>query len=435
MSTSSFAFMASRLRVRALHELALHRQLVGRQPHGLLRGRLGDAGELEHHPAGLDHRHPPLGRALARAHAGLGGLLGDGPVGVEVDPHLAPTANMAGHGDTGRLDLPVADPGRLQRLQAVLAEGHRGPALGDPAAGRAVLLAVLHALWGEHLSLTLLGARGLGLGLLPGLAAGASLPAAGLAATVATATAVAAGAATATAAAVATVATATARGGARPGTRPVGLLLAGGQHVAAVDPHFDADLAEGGARLGQAVVDVGPQRVQGHTALAVALGPGHLRAAQAAGALHADALGPRLHGRVDGAAHGPPERDPAGELLGRALDLEDVQGDLLAGDLVEVGADAVGLGAPAADHHARPCRVDVDPHTVTGALDLHPGDAGVGQVALEIPADLDVLVQVAPVVLLAEPARLPVRRDPEPEAVRVDLLSHYASLLSTTTVM
>src|SRR6266542_2229437 len=427
MSTSSFAFMASRLRVRALHELALHRQLVGRQPHGLLRGRLGDAGELEHHPAGLDHRHPPLGRALARAHAGLGGLLGDGPVGVEVDPHLAPTANMAGHGDTGRLDLPVADPGRLQRLQAVLAEGHRGPALGDPAAGRAVLLAVLHALWGEHLSLTLLGARGLGLGLLPGLAAGASLPAAGLAATVATATAVAAGAATATAATVA-------------------LLLAGGQHVAAVDPHFDADLAEGGARLGQAVVDVGPQRVQGHTALAVALGPGHLRAAQAAGALHADALGPRLHGRVDGAAHGPPERDPAGELLGhalghelrvllRALDLEDVQGDLLAGDLVEVGADAVGLGAPAADHHARPCRVDVDPHTVTGALDLHPGDAGVGQVALEIPADLDVLVQVAPVVLLAEPARLPVRRDPEPEAVRVDLLSHYASLLSTTTVM
>src|SRR5215218_1592970 len=84
---------------------------------------------------------------------------------------------------------------------------------------------------------------------------------------------------------------------------------------------------------------------------------------------------------------------------------------LLAGHLVEVGPDAVGLGAAAADDHARPGGVDVDPHPVAGALDLHPGDAGVAQVPLQVAADLDVPVQVLLVVLLAEPARLPVGGD------------------------
>ena len=81
------------------------------------------------------------------------------------------------------------------------------------------------------------------------------------------------------------------------------------------------------------------------------------------------------------------KRDAAGELLGDALrdelsvdlgvlDLEDVQLDLLAGQLLEVAADAVGLGAAAADDDARTGGVDVDADAVTGALDLHLGDAG-----------------------------------------------------------
>src|SRR6266536_3563772 len=241
------------------------------------------------------------------------------------------------------------------------------------------------------------------------------------------------------AAAVAAPATTTLTG-ARAGARPLGLLLlAGGQHVAPVDPDLHADLAEGGAALGQAVVDVGPQGVQGHAALAVPLGAGHLGAAEPAGALPPDALGAALHGRVDRPAHRPAERDPAGELLRDALrdqlrvglgalDLEDVQGDLLVRDLVEVGADLVGLGAAAPDDHARPGGVDVHPHPVAGALDLDPGDARVRQAALEVPPDGDVLVQVALVVLVSEPTGFPVRGDPEPEAVRVDLLSHLRGL-------
>src|SRR5580704_2755742 len=99
-----------------------------------------------------------------------------------------------------------------------------------------------------------------------------------------------------------------------------GLALGpGGRRVTLVDPDLDADPAERRARLVEAVVDVGTQRVQRHPALAVELRPGHFRAAEAARALHPDALGAALHGRLHGLAHGPPERYPAGQLLGHAL--------------------------------------------------------------------------------------------------------------------
>jgi hypothetical protein len=76
----------------------------------------------------------------------------------------------------------------------------------------------------------------------------------------------------------------------------------------------------------------------------------------------------------------------AGELLGDALrdelgvglgvlHLEDVELDLLAGQLLEVGADALGLGAAAADHDAGTGRVDVHADPVTGALDLDARDS------------------------------------------------------------
>src|SRR3984957_4605767 len=148
-----------------------------------------------------------------------------------------------------------------------------------------------------------------------------------------------------------------------------------GRRLALVDPDLHADPAEGGAGLVEAVVDVRAQRVQRHPALAVELRPGHLRAAQAARALDPDALGAALHRALDRLAHGPPERDPAGQLLGDplgdqlgvdlgVLDLEDVELNLLAGQLLQVAADAVGLGSATADDDARPSGVDVDPDAV-----------------------------------------------------------------------
>src|SRR5690606_25372986 len=206
-----------------------------------------------------------------------------------------------------------------------------------------------------------------------------------------------------------------------------------------VDPHLDADTAEGGAGLEEPVLDVGTQGVQGHPALAVELGPGHLGPAEAAGDLDPDALHHGVaQGRLDGLPHRPPEAHPARQLLGhalrdelgvglRVLDLEDVQLHLLAGQLLQVGADAVGLRALAADDDARPGGVDVDPDPVPGAFDVHLGDAGALQPGGHHLADLDVLGDVVGVQLVRVPARLPVAGDAEPEPVRVDLLTHYSA--------
>src|SRR4029079_11821806 len=207
--------------------------------------------------------------------------------------------------------------------------------------------------------------------------------------------------------------------------------------LALVDPDLHADPAEGGLGLVEAVVDVGAQRVQRDAALAVKLRARHLGAVEAARALDPDALGTRAHGRLHGLAHGAAELHPAAELLGDTLGdqlsvdlgvlhLENVQLDLLAGELLEVTADAVCLGATAADHDARARGVDVHPHTVPGALDLDLRDARTLHALGQEAADRDVLADVRLVELVGVPPRLVVGGDAEAEAVRVDLLAHQA---------
>src|SRR5262249_28277507 len=133
-----------------LHELAADRELLRGEAHGLARQRLRDAGKLEHDPARLDHGHPELGRPLAGAHAGLERLLRHGLVGEDVDPHLAAAADLAGHRDTGGLDLAAGDPALLERLQPVLAEVDPGPALGEAGAAAAEDAAVLDPAGKQH---------------------------------------------------------------------------------------------------------------------------------------------------------------------------------------------------------------------------------------------------------------------------------------------
>src|SRR4051794_10316883 len=119
-----------------------HRKLVGRETQRLAGEILGDAGQLEHDFARLDHGDPPLGVAFAGTHPGLGRLLGVGLVREYVDPDLAATFDLAGHRDTGGLDLTVGDPAAIERLQPVLAEGDAAPALGVAAHPAAHLFAV-----------------------------------------------------------------------------------------------------------------------------------------------------------------------------------------------------------------------------------------------------------------------------------------------------
>src|SRR5205085_4837678 len=58
--------------------------------------------------------------------------------------------DVAGHGDSGGLDLAGGDPARLEGLDAVVAEGHLGTALGLAGHAPALLLAVLDLLGHQH---------------------------------------------------------------------------------------------------------------------------------------------------------------------------------------------------------------------------------------------------------------------------------------------
>src|SRR6185369_3732841 len=77
------------------------------------------------------------------------------------------------------------------------------------------------------------------------------------------------------------------------------------------DPDLDAASAVGGEGGGDAIVDVGAQRVQRHAALAVPLHTRDLGAAEAARAVDADTLGTKPHRRLHGALHGTAERHAA----------------------------------------------------------------------------------------------------------------------------
>src|SRR4029450_6846680 len=122
-------------------------------------------------------------------------------------------------------------------------------------------------------------------------------------------------------------------------------------------------------------------------------------------------------------ALGHPPRHGLAVDLG-VLDLEDVQLHLLAGELLELAPDAVGLRAAAADDDARPRGVDVDADPVTRALDLDLGDARALHALAEQLADGDVLADVALVELVGVPPAAVVGRDAEAETVGVDLLTH-----------
>src|SRR5215470_5299427 len=71
-------------------------------------------------------------------------------VGEDVDPDLPAALDLAGHRDSGGLDLPVGHPAVLERLDAVLAELDRGLTLGLAGAAAAVVLPELRSSGEQH---------------------------------------------------------------------------------------------------------------------------------------------------------------------------------------------------------------------------------------------------------------------------------------------
>src|SRR5215468_8627890 len=126
MTLRSAAFIAcSRLVGDALDEARLDRQLGGGEIERLARDPDRYAVDFEHDAAGLDAAHPQFRRALALAHAHFDRLLRHRNVGEQADPDAARPLHVSGQGAARGLDLARGDALRLDRLQAVLAEGER----------------------------------------------------------------------------------------------------------------------------------------------------------------------------------------------------------------------------------------------------------------------------------------------------------------------
>ena len=160
-----------------------------------------------------------------------------------------------------------------------------------------------------------------------------------------------------------------------PGASPLA------EAVTPVDPALDADDAVGGLRFGEAVVDVGAQRVQRHAAFAIPLGARDLDAVQAARAHDLDALRAQAHRVLHRALHRAAEHDPLLELLRDRVG-DQLRVDLGLADLLDVDVRPARPGGCAArpcsvldvlallaDHDARARREDRDARVLRRALD------------------------------------------------------------------
>src|SRR5262249_1151172 len=206
--------------------------------------------------------------------------------------------------------------------------------------------------------------------------------------------------------------------------------------LALEDPDLHAAGAVGGERGGGAVIDVGAQRMQRHPALAVPFHTRDLGPAAASRAVDADAAGAQAHPRLHRALHGAAEGDAALELLGDRFgdqlgvelglpDLDDVDDHVGLGELGDLAAQLLDVGALLADHDPRARGLHRDPALLVRPLDHDLGHRRLLEILHQLLADLHVLVQQLAVLALARvPARIPGAVDAEPQADRIDLLSH-----------
>src|SRR5207248_7055509 len=161
--------------------------------------------------------------------------------------------------------------------------------------------------------------------------------------------------------------------------------------------------------------------------------------AEAAAADDLDPVRARADRRRERALHRPPEADPVLELLGDRLrdelrvelgplDLVDVDVDVLLRDRVQLLTERVDLDARLPDHDPGPRGVDVDCDPLLVLADEDVGQARMGQLAVDVLADLDVLEQVLRELLLARvPVRLPVVDDADAQPAGMNFLAHYAA--------
>src|SRR5208337_1957109 len=202
------------------------------------------------------------------------------------------------------------------------------------------------------------------------------------------------------------------------------------------DPDLNADNAVSRLGLGRAIVDIGAERMQRHAAIQIPFHARDFRAAEAARNTDADALRAKAERGLSRALHRAAESNAALKLLRNALSgkrgielrlthLDDVQIDLRRGELRELTAQLLDIGAFLANQNARARRVHRDAALLVRPLDHDLGDPGLTALLQNELADPEILMQkLAVLALVGVPAAIPRPVDSEPEPDRVDFLTH-----------
>ena len=197
----------------------------------------------------------------------------------------------------------------------------------------------------------------------------------------------------------------------------------------------------------ESVVNVRAEGVKRNATLTVELGTAHFGAAEATGNLNTNTLGACALRGLNALAHCTTEGNASSELFCNALcdklsihvgvlDLEDVELNLLAGELFEVLAEAISLCATTTNDDARASGVEVNADTITRTLNVDLRDACALEVFGQVLADCNVLCNVVRVTLslggrVGEPAGAVIRGDSQAEPCGVNLLAHFSGLPSS----
>jgi hypothetical protein len=88
--------------------------------------------------------------ALTLTHSNFEGFLGDGTLRKDANPDVTTTFDVAGHGDTGGLDLAAADAPGARGLECEIAKGDMGTAGSTAAQRQTVHFAELNSIWKQH---------------------------------------------------------------------------------------------------------------------------------------------------------------------------------------------------------------------------------------------------------------------------------------------
>lgn len=137
------------------------------------------------------------------------------------------------------------------------------------------------------------------------------------------------------------------------------------------DPNLYTHATVGGVSLGERVVDVGTEGVEGGTALFVMLGTRHFGTTDTTGDGDLDTFGTHSHGGGDGGLDGATILDAAFDLLSDVLSNEDgiefgafhlgdVDLNVLAGEFFELFFEFVNFLTTLADDETRTSGVDSD---------------------------------------------------------------------------